>query len=109
MSRGILAAGSARVSEMVATLPSHLQRPFNQAKALYRFPAPAPRVGTEALLEKVCWEGALALEGEEVLVWPWDTPTWWPIRGRGGFLGGRWGGLGVLWRASFRGLGASWG
>jgi hypothetical protein len=62
-----LAAGSARVSEMVATLPSHLQRPFHQAKALYRFLA-NPRVGAEALLERVCRESALALEGEEVLV-----------------------------------------
>ncbi|WP_232822476.1 transposase [Thermus sediminis] len=67
MSRGILAAGSARVSEMVATLPSHLQRPFHQAEALYRFLA-NPRVGAEALLERVCRESALALEGEEVLV-----------------------------------------
>ncbi|WP_232822426.1 hypothetical protein [Thermus sediminis] len=67
MSRGLLAAGSARVSEMVATLPSHLQRPFHQAEALYRFLA-NPRVGAEALLERVCRESALALEGEEVLV-----------------------------------------
>jgi len=67
MSRGILAAGSAQVSEMVATLPSHLQRHFHQAKALYRFLA-NPRVGAEALLERVCRESALALEGEEVLV-----------------------------------------
>jgi hypothetical protein len=52
---------------MVATLPSHLQRPFHQAKALYRFLA-NPRVGAEALLERVCRESALALEGEEVLV-----------------------------------------
>jgi transposase len=52
---------------MVATLPSHLQHPFHQAKALYRFLA-NPRVGAEALLERVCRESALALEGEEVLV-----------------------------------------
>jgi hypothetical protein len=52
---------------MVATLPSHLWRPFHQAKALYRFLA-NPRVGAEALLERVCQESALALEGEEVLV-----------------------------------------
>ncbi len=62
MSRGLLAAGSARVSEMVATLPSHLQRPFHQAEALYRFLA-NPRVGAEALLERVCRESVLALEG----------------------------------------------
>jgi hypothetical protein len=52
---------------MVATLPSHLQRPFHQAKALYRFLA-NPWVGAEALLERVCRESALALEGQEVLV-----------------------------------------
>ncbi|WP_156101095.1 hypothetical protein [Thermus scotoductus] len=32
--RGALAAGSARVSEMVASLPSPLQNRFHQAKAL---------------------------------------------------------------------------
>ncbi len=48
-----MAAGSARVSEMVAALPSHFRRPFHQAKALYRFLA-NPRVGAEALLERVC-------------------------------------------------------
>ncbi|WP_269801864.1 hypothetical protein [Thermus sediminis] len=47
---------------MVATLPSHLQRPFHQAEALYRFLA-NPRVGAEALLERVCRESVLALEG----------------------------------------------
>ncbi len=46
MSRAILAAGSARVSEMVATPPSYLQRPFRQAKALYRFLA-NPRAGAD--------------------------------------------------------------
>jgi hypothetical protein len=158
MSRGILAAGSARVSEMVATLPSHLQRPFHQAKALYRFLA-NPRVGAEALLERVCRESALALEGQEVLVFLDLSPVRKPharalegiarvgrkreagyelltalgmdARGRlalgyahlvaygeRGFaslpreveraIAGAWGGgLAVLWRASFCGLGAS--
>lgn len=65
--RGALAAGSARVSEMVATLPSRLQNRFHQAKALYRFLS-NPRVEAEALLDRVYQESATALEGEEVLV-----------------------------------------
>ncbi len=65
--RGALAAGSARVSEMVATLPSPLQNRFHQAKALYRFLS-NPRVEAEALLDRVYQESATALEGEEVLV-----------------------------------------
>ncbi|WP_244880477.1 hypothetical protein [Thermus parvatiensis] len=65
--RGALAAGSARVSEMVASLPSPLQNRFHQAKALYRFLS-NPRVEAEALLDRVYQESATALEGEEVLV-----------------------------------------
>lgn len=67
MAQGMLAARSARVSEMVATLPSFLTRPFHQAKALYRFLS-NPRVGWEGLLQRVCEESAASLEGEEVLV-----------------------------------------
>ncbi|RYM27124.1 transposase, partial [Meiothermus sp. PNK-Is4] len=67
MARGILATGSTRVSEMVASLPSHLQRRFHQAKALYRF-LDNPRVKAEALLERICEESTEALVGEEVLV-----------------------------------------
>ncbi|MCJ1550169.1 hypothetical protein I6N57_18650, partial [Acinetobacter baumannii] len=62
-----MAAGSARVSEMVASLPSPLQNRFHQAKALYRFLS-NPRVEAEALLDRVYQESATALEGEEVLV-----------------------------------------
>jgi len=67
MSRDILAAGSAPVSEMMAALASRLQRPFHHAKALYRFLA-NPRVRAEALLERVSRESALAPQGEEVLI-----------------------------------------
>lgn len=155
--RGALAAGSARVSEMVASLPSPLQNRFHQAKALYRFLS-NPRVEAEALLDRVYQESATALEGEEVLVLLDLSPVAKPYAralegiarvgkdrrpgyelltalgldpagrlalgyahlvayGERGFasllrevertIAARGGGLGVLWRASFCGLGAS--
>jgi hypothetical protein len=120
---------------MVATLPSHLRRPFHQAKALYRFLA-NPRVGAEAFLERVCRESALALEGiarvEGRREAGYELLTALGMYARGrlalgyahlvaygerGFasllrevertIAARGGGLGVLWRASFCGLGAS--
>jgi hypothetical protein len=63
----MLASGSSRVSEMVAALPQRLQRQFHHAKALYRF-LDNERVQAEALVERVCRESALSLEGEERLV-----------------------------------------